>query len=148
MRMLNISPSPWSNISSAEVRESIQLKMAAKGNWPVEVSFTCCNKLRWVFMLLTNLSFPSFNISIANWGDNPFCVSLVCTLISVFKSPKGNNELGRKGRLRTTIYMVSSAPGIRSYNKVIGQTIKTGKSWSNPFNNKAISIRKPAPRLQ
>jgi hypothetical protein len=32
IRMLRISPNPWSNINSAEVLESIQLKIAAKGN--------------------------------------------------------------------------------------------------------------------
>ena len=38
--MLKISPKPWSKISSAEVRLSMQLKMVAKGHCPSVVSFT------------------------------------------------------------------------------------------------------------
>lgn len=60
IRVLNISPSPWSKISSAEVLLSIQLNTIANGNCLDLDSLTCSSKLACSFKLAIKRWFPSF----------------------------------------------------------------------------------------
>ena len=81
MRILKISPSPWSKISSADVRESMQLRMTAKGYCPSAVMFACSKRLRLTLRFAWKRAFPSLNSSRALWGVNAACVSLVWVLM-------------------------------------------------------------------
>ena len=81
IRTLKTSPKPWSKISSADVRLSIQLKITANGCCPFDVSLACCNKFLFAFKLFTNLLLPSFSISKANFGVILSCISLVNVFI-------------------------------------------------------------------
>ena len=62
MRALKTSPKPWSKISSTEVRESMQLKTAAKGHWPSRVSFTCCSRFLFALRLAQKRLIPLLEV--------------------------------------------------------------------------------------
>ncbi|MPN54674.1 hypothetical protein SDC9_202351 [bioreactor metagenome] len=76
-RATKISPTPWSNTISGGMRESIQLTIAAKGNWPLEVCLTCVSRSRFTALPLIKRSLPCLSISIASSGVIAACVLLV-----------------------------------------------------------------------
>lgn len=66
--------------------ESMQLRIAAKGNCPANVPLTCSSKFRCALILLTKRSLPILRISRASSGVSFCCVSLVWVLMRVYLS--------------------------------------------------------------
>ncbi len=81
MRQLKMSPSPWSKINSALVRESMQLRMMAMGCCPSLVSFACWSRLRLALRLFWNRSLPRRRTSITSRGLSASRISRVSVRI-------------------------------------------------------------------
>src|SRR5262245_49944088 len=75
--MLKKSPIDWSKTASAGIRESMQLKTAAKGYWPAADALTFAGRFFWTVVPARKRALPCFRVSTALAGVMAACDSLV-----------------------------------------------------------------------
>ncbi len=98
MRIEKMSPSPWSKMSSADVRLSMHERMVANGHCPSRVSLACLSSSRLSRRFATKRSLPSRSSSSARRGVVLAWVSLECAFISSPQPPEaGGRRCGARG---------------------------------------------------